>query len=207
MAARRKAGLMTIAHLLDEFECQIPESSPASGRAGAAEDVASLDLYEQGYQAGWDDCIAAYVASSEKATAGLKLHLSTLFFTFEAARLAILQEISLVLSQVIEQILPTLLKQSFLPFAIERLDAMVAASAPAGLVVSVNPSQLDRIEAALGQAFKSKITLVGDIALNPERALLKIDNGEIEVDFKRYLTEISEAFQNFQAVSDMGEPQ
>ena len=50
MAARRKAGLMTIAHLLDEFECQIPESSPASGRKGAAEDAASLDLYEQGYQ-------------------------------------------------------------------------------------------------------------------------------------------------------------
>ena len=121
--------------------------------------------------------------------------------------MAILQEISLVLNQVIEQILPSLLKQSFLPFVIERLDAMVAASAPTGLVVSVNPSQLDRIEAALGQAFKSKITLVGDIALNPERALLTIGNGEIEVDFKRYLTEISEAFQNFQAVSDMGEPQ
>jgi flagellar biosynthesis/type III secretory pathway protein FliH len=121
--------------------------------------------------------------------------------------LAILQEISLVLNQVIEQILPMLLKQSFLPFVIERLDAMVEASAPAGLAISVNPSLLDRMEAALGQAFQSKITLVGDISLNPERALLKIGNSEIEVDFKRYLTEISEAFQNFQAVSDMGEPQ
>lgn len=207
MAARREAGLMTIAHLLDEFECQIPECSPAAGRAGAVEDVASLDLYEQGYKAGWEDCVAAYSVSSEKATAGLKLHLSTLFFTFDAARLTVLQEISSVLTQVIEQILPMLLKQSFLPFVIERLDAMVEASAPAGLAISVNPSLLDRMEAALGQAFQSKITLVGDISLNPERALLKIGNSEIEVDFKRYLTEISEAFQNFQAVSDMGDPQ
>jgi flagellar biosynthesis/type III secretory pathway protein FliH len=207
MAARREAGLMTIAHLLDEFECQIPEYSPAAGRAGAVEDVASLDLYEQGYKAGWEDCVAAYSVSSEKATAGLKLHLSTLFFTFDAARLTVLQEISSVLTQVIEQILPMLLKQSFLPFVIERLDAMVEASAPAGLAISVNPSLLDRMEAALGQAFQSKITLVGDISLNPERALLKIGNSEIEVDFKRYLTEISEAFQNFQAVSDMGDPQ
>lgn len=207
MAARREAGLMTIAHLLDEFECQIPECSPAAGRAEAVEDAASLDLYEQGYKAGWDDCVAAYSASSEKATAGLKLHLSTLFFTFDAARLTVLQEISSVLTQVIEQILPMLLKQSFLPFVIERLDAMVEASAPAGLAISVNPSLLDRMEAALGQAFQSKITLVGDISLNPERALLKIGNSEIEVDFKRYLTEISEAFQNFQAVSDMGDPQ
>ena len=207
MAARREAGLMTIAHLLDEFECQITECSPASGRAGTVEDAASLDLYEQGYKAGWDDCVAAYAASSEKATAGLKLHLSTLFFTFDAARLAVLQEISSVLTKVIEQILPMLLKQSFLPFVIERLDAMMEASAPAGLVISVNPSLLDRMEAALGQAFQSKITLVGDISLNPERALLKIGNSEIEVDFKRYLTEISAAFQNFQAVSDMGDPQ
>lgn len=158
---------------------------------------ARLASYEQGYTAGWEDCVTAQTDEKGQMAADLAHNLQSLSFTYHEARAHILKAIEPLLVDLVAQLLPSVAKSALAPAVLTALVPLSATAADGPIRVMFNPTIRDVIEPLIKQSKGPPLLLVEETTLGAGQVFLQLGESEVRVDLDGAIAEIKLAVNDF----------
>lgn len=177
---------------LEEFDLR--EAAPAAPSLSEAEvEQIRRDAYENGFQAGATDAVAAFQAEEARLSSELVTTLKDLSFGFHEASTHVMLNVTPVLKAVIDTVLPRLMSETVGYTILEAVEPLVkeASGIPARLLVC--PDEAPGIRQVIGESADVPFVIVEDSALARGRAHLKLGEVERCIDVSGVLDRISSA--------------
>ena len=134
--------------LLEDF-APAPQTVLASARSEGLAEEQRLIAFEQGYQAGWDDAIAASDEDQSRVTADLASQLRDLSFGFHEARAHVLSGVEELITSVMQSLVPRIGSEVLPLLVVEHLSELVQGASNMPVKLRVAPANRSAIEAAL----------------------------------------------------------
>jgi flagellar assembly protein FliH len=183
-----------IAHLLEDFS-QIGAARRDSDLA-LSEDR-RLEVFEEGYSAGWADAAKAYTEDRTRADMTIAAAVSDMAFTFHEAQNAMLQALAPFLGQLVDTVLPEMARQGLGLQVREALLAALTRDHPPDAMISARPDTLEAIRRALPDPAPMPLRLQPDPTLADGQVILRIGQREQEINNEALLTQIRDAMAAF----------
>jgi flagellar biosynthesis/type III secretory pathway protein FliH len=185
-----------------QLRLEVFEVANASDRAAVVTDLNALEearlaSYEQGYAAGWEDCVAAQKNETGQMAADLAHNLQSLSFTFHEARAHILRSIEPLILELVTHLLPDVAKSALAPTILAALTPLTAEAADGPIRILFNPAARNAIEPLLNQSKAPPFLLVEETTLGEGQVFLQWGENEIRVDLTRAVDEIANAVNDF----------
>jgi flagellar assembly protein FliH len=131
---------------------------------GLSSDEERLEVYEKGYQSGWDDCAAAEAELQRNVSADLAGRLNDFDFTYAEARRDVLGSLGPLFEDMAAQLLPRLAAEAVAPTVISELLAAAETASASDIVLVAAPVTVPVIERLLEMQDRT------DIRVTPEPA-------------------------------------
>ena len=192
---------MSRAHLFQDFG-SIRSDDPGTGESAVEIEEQKLQSFEDGYQAGWDDAVKAQSRTAQHISSALAANLQDASFQYHEMRATLNKSAQGILQQIVQTTLPTVAQASLGARICEEIIGQVRNALEAKIVVAVAPSSVDAVKTVLGDTLSDPFDVVGDAAMPPDQAVLRIDQSEIEIDMARVLAEIDCAVSAFFTTDD-----
>lgn len=189
---------MTIAHLLEDFGGTRREAAGGGAVLDEEEiETRRLAAFEEGYQAGWEDAVQAHTKDKLRITSDLAQNLLDLSFTYNEAYTHLFRELRPLLVEIVDTLLPRLLRRSIGPRIVEELQAAAAESLRGEVHILVNPAVVELVETLVEQDGAMPVSVRGDAGLAEGQAQLSLSDREIEINLDEMIAEISSALDAF----------
>ena len=183
---------------LEVFET---EDKPAKAQTVILDRVAledeKLASYDSGYQAGWEDAVAAQSDDQSQLSADLGRRMQTLGFTYHEARSHILKAIEPLMLQIVGRLLPEIAREALAPFVLETLMPLAEGLADAPVTIVVSPNARAPIEALLEKATSLPLIIEVEPTLGDGQVFLRLGNVEAQVDLDKATADIAAAVRGF----------
>ncbi|MFE3836755.1 flagellar biosynthesis protein [Pseudogemmobacter sonorensis] len=189
---------------LEVFETDTPQ--PAGAKQIVTTDLASIEeaklaAYEQGFQAGWDDAVAAQSEDIARIRADLGRNLQALSFTYHEARAHVLGALEPLLIEVVGRILPETSRETLAPMVVERLMPLAEAGSDQPVTLVLNPvsrAAVERLtEGLVADATGLPLRIEEEPSLGEGQAFLRLGAEEARIDLGRTTHEIATAVRAF----------
>ena len=188
---------MSIAHLLAEFGSG-PDTARADEPASEeAQEMRRLEVFEEGYRAGWDDASRAQAEDQSRIGADLARNLQEISFSYREAYAQVIRGLSPVFSRIVENLLPDLARQTLGPRIVEELTDLARSATDGEIVVTVSPDTETAISDMLASATSLPVTLRTDPMLGAGQVELSVGSAEREIDLDAAIKAIAEAVDAF----------
>jgi flagellar biosynthesis/type III secretory pathway protein FliH len=159
---------------------------------------ARSQAFEQGYSAGWEDAVAAERAGQERLGAEIAQHLQEMGFTYQQARVHVLQMIEPMFEQILGKLLPQIARETLAPVLAGILTPLAERSSEAPIRLAVHPQMHARVEARLAEMTTGlPLEVVTDVELGEGQAYLRLGEGELCVDIDRAIATICGELRGF----------
>lgn len=149
--------------------------------------------YENGFQAGAADAVAAFQAEDTRLTAELVTALRDLSFGFHEAATHVMTNVTPVLKTVVDTVLPRLMSETVGYTILEAMEPLVEEAAGIPVRLLVAPDDAAAIRQVIGESADVPFVIVEDPTLDRGRANLKIGAVERQIDVSGVLDRISAA--------------
>lgn len=181
---------------------EVFEAGSLQDRTNVVTDLTTLDearlvSYEQGYAAGWEDCINAQTKEKSQMAADLAHNLQSLNFTYHEARTHILRAIEPLLVDLVTQVLPFVAKSALAPTVLKALTPLAETAADAPIKILFNPAARDAIEPLVQQVNGPPLLLIEEVTLAEGQVFLRLGESEVRVDLDGAIAEIKNAVDDF----------
>ncbi|KEO54561.1 hypothetical protein [Thioclava pacifica] len=181
---------------LESFEAGPPEEQGLALDPAVFEE-AKLAAFETGYQAGWDDAVAAQNAETARLHSDLGQNLQALSFTYQEARAQMLQALRPLLVEICEKLLPQMARDSLAGVVVEQLIPEAEALASVPIVISANPVALPQIEELLAHKTDLPLRFVAEQMLGEGQVYLRFSESETRIDLDAVTAAISNAVTTY----------
>lgn len=186
---------MGISDLLEDF------GALTRGRPVSLTDVSleeqRLEAFEKGYQAGWDDSVKAASEDSRTIAADLAQNLSDLSFTYEEAQSAMLNALRPLLEQMMETVLPALMRGTLGAHVVDLVHNLARDLGPLPLEIVAAPENVVALDRALGEAPVLSVSVKEDPTLAEGQVFLRFGHEEREIDLSGLLASIERKMAGF----------
>lgn len=162
---------------------------------------AKLASYDSGYQAGWEDAVAAGSDDQSRMRADLARNLQALSFTYHEARQHILRELEPLLTSVVERVLPSMARASLAPMILETLLPIAQSASSPPVTVVLNPVARPAVEALLETDPGLPVVLQDEPTLGEGQAYLRLQGSETQIDLDDAVQRIASAVRDFFALN------
>ncbi|OOY09168.1 hypothetical protein BMI89_09480 [Thioclava sp. F36-7] len=181
---------------LESFE---PNSAEAGEIAlpPAELEEAKLAAFETGYQAGWDDAVAAQNAETARLHADLGRNLKALGFTYHEARQHMLDALQPLLVEICGKLLPELSRASLGPVVAEQLMPIAEDLCATPITVVGNPIALPQVQEALAPRADLPLVFAAEPSLGEGQVYLRFADTETRVDLDAVTAAISRAVTTY----------
>ena len=202
---------MTHPLTLEDFSMPTP-SAEATGAtqvpdpAQPLSEDAQLELYEQGYQSGWDDCAAAEVENNRKIAADLAANLQDLAMTYAEARRDILKALGPLFDDIAGQLLPALAAEAVAPAVIAELRDIAEASSDGRATLIASPVALPALERLIDTETGLQISLEAEPAFADGQVAIRFDAEKREIDLTSATEQMAHAIREFVADASAADP-
>ena len=199
---------MTLAHHYPEFGTLARPNTVTALDVPDPEDETRLAIFDEGFQAGWDDATQALRTEADTALSGISQRLQDMSFTFEEARTKLLGAQVPVLTQMIGKVLPAAAEASLAPRLRQEIDRMLAGELEGSITISVAPQSLEAMENCLQSVMTRPFSVAPDPLLEPGEVLLEVGERAREVNCDHFVQEISgalDAYLNLAAEAQLNE--
>ncbi|MEX0279595.1 MAG: ABC transporter ATP-binding protein [Arenibacterium sp.] len=188
---------MTIAHLLEDFG-----TTTGPGVLGRFMDEEALEdfrlsAFEQGYSAGWEDCIRAQQDERMKLSTNLSNSLEDLSFTYQEALNSLLISIEPIFEQMVGKILPDVMMQLKGHIILEQIMNMIKNTTDAPIQIAVPPGTSGAVHKVLSEPKGLQLSVIEDASLTAEQADIRIGDSAIEIDGAQLTAAFSESIEAF----------
>ncbi|WP_299047520.1 hypothetical protein [uncultured Tateyamaria sp.] len=188
---------MSAAHLFQDFGEPKPKQA-ALQHLGAEEiEDQKLEAFEKGYQAGWDDAVAAQTETRSFVSSGLAASLQNASFEYHELRATLNASVEAILRNVTDIILPQIAKASLGAHVRDTVQSMVRDSLDSAIEIVVAPESESSVRAALNDDPPKPFILVTDELLAPTQVTLRVERTEAELHLDRTVADISAAVASF----------
>ena len=165
-----------------------------------------LASYDKGFQAGWEDAVAAQTADQSRLRADLARNLQTLAFTYHEARSHILKALEPLVLQIVGGLLPEIARASLAPIVLETLMPLAEGLGEAPVMLVVHPAARPAIEKLLEQVTGLPLVIEEEPTLGEGQVYLKLGASEAHVDLDRAIADIAAAVRGFFALPAKDRP-
>ncbi|WP_147111833.1 hypothetical protein [Tateyamaria sp. syn59] len=188
---------MSAAHLFEDFGEQ--KSKPADAVAMPIEMVEDqkLEAFEKGYQAGWEDAVAAQSETQGFVSSGLASSLQDASFEYHELRATMTATVETVIKSVTDIVLPKAARASLGAHVREKAQDMARVSLDKRVEIAVAPENEAAVRSVLNDDIPDPFLLVSDNLLAPSQVVLRTEQTEAEIDLDRTVADISAAVTSF----------
>lgn len=185
------------------LKLEVFEAPPMSGTAqtavmdSAAVDEARLQSYDAGFAAGWEDATAAMAGDQARIGSELANNLQQMAFTFQEARVHILNAVQPVLTQLCTQLLPPLAQTVLAPVVLDTIMPILDDLTEAPVHVLLNPAARPAVERLLSQAAGLPLVIVEEPTLGEGQVYLRLGSVEHRVDLDDAVAQLTNAVRDF----------
>lgn len=189
---------MSIAHLLEDFAAR-PVGLEAPARAVDPQELETrrLAAFQEGYRAGGEDARQAQIKDRRHLSSELTQNLLDLSFTYTEAHTHLFRELRPLLVEIVDKLLPRLMRASIGPRIIEELQAAAGESLRGEAHILVNPALVGTVETLVGPGLGFPVTVRGDAGLGEGQAQLSLPSREVEINLDALIAEIATALEAF----------
>nr|WP_240989264.1 ABC transporter ATP-binding protein [Salipiger mangrovisoli] len=170
---------------------------PADSLGTAEVEAATLESFDTGYRAGWDDAIKAQSEESGRIASDFAQNLQDLSFTYNEAYRQMLDGVTPLFEEMLHALLPALLHQTLGLHLREQLAMMAQEIARRDVVIAVAPGTTMQVAPLLEQDFGFPLRLEEDATLAEGQADLRFGDTERQIDLSGLLQEVSRAVEGF----------
>ena len=183
---------------LEVFDVEIaPDGSEQPLVQASAMEDAKITSFEQGYTAGWDDAVAAQEGDQTRLSADIARNLQTLSFSFQEARMHILQAIRPLILEMTNRLLPEMAREALAPTVLEALMPMADAMADTPMTLVLNPKVRAQVEQLVEQATGLPMVIEEEPSLSEGQVYIRMGTTETKVDLAQATVEITNAVRAF----------
>ena len=191
-----------IGFALEDFGSAAAAHAP--GRAGSG--VKTLDRFDDGYNAGWQDAMDRIEAEQKHVGERLAERLDRMELTQRDANAAALTALEPALRDIFDRLLPRAAERAFLPILLEEVGAVLAGDA-GRLTLHVAPEEEQAISRLLERAghAEDRVSVRPEPTLSISQAHIRWQGQERRVDLEGVLSTLDEALETFIATMDRGD--
>lgn len=171
-----------------------PASTQSDAESAADRNV---DVFEQGYKAGWDDANKAQDEDKQRIAADLAQNLHEMQFTYAEAQSKIIAAMEPLLRELVETVLPQLAAENLGGFVVQELKKITAGQANVPVEIVLAPATRPKVEAILPEVSGMPLTITEQPTLGEGQVHLRMGTVEKQVDLMHVLDRINEAVAGF----------
>ncbi|MEM9579562.1 MAG: hypothetical protein AAF891_02665 [Pseudomonadota bacterium] len=174
---------------------------PTSAQASATND--SLESFDAGYKAGWDDASKAHGDSQSHASGMLARNIEAMEFTLVEARAMVLDALRPILSEVAQTLLPGLASQSLHAHLVTELHSLIETAAPDQLQIETSLADELAVAALLeAEGLASKATINPRSTLGEGQIYVALAGMNKRIDIPQAIEGIAAALCAFDPMND-----
>lgn len=151
------------------------------------------NAYENGFQAGATEAIAAAEAEATRLSTDLVSRLQDMSFGFHEAAAHVMANVTPVLKSMIDTVLPRMMAETVGHTILETVEPLVEEAAGIPVRLLVCPAEASTIRDLIGEEADLPFVIVEDPGLEPGCAHLKLGEIERRIDVADALGRMSEA--------------
>ena len=159
----------------------------------AQHEAETLEAFDKGYAAGWDDATEAAERSAATSGHAVRARLEELSFTYHEARAHVMQSLLPLLEAVATTALPQLVRQSLGQRLIEVVEDLAAEAADGPVTIHVPPSDRDAVEEALTGSARFPYRLEPDPDLAPDTLHVRLGDQGRFIDTQAAAARLTDA--------------
>lgn len=181
---------------LEVFETSTSDVSLVVMPSVQAEEM-RLQAYEAGYNAGWEDAVAAASADKARISAELANNLQRLSFSYHEAQAQVLRSIRPLLTELTTKLLPELAREAIAPVVLDVLMPLLDEATEPVIHIVLNPASRNAVEHLLTQAAGLSVTIAEEPTLGEGQVYLRLGREELRVDLDLAIRDIISVVQDF----------
>jgi len=184
---------MSAASYFEDFSTGV--SAIATGQSGSSDQLAS---YETGFQAGWDDAIAANQKSNSHVSASLARNLEAIDFTMAEAQAQILAGLKPILDEIGETLLPGITQTALRSHITKEVTELLRIHSPSQIMLCVSDADKSSIDTLLLDAPETKqISVEIKDTLGEGQAYVRCAQLERKIDISQSIQDIRASIDAF----------
>lgn len=188
---------MSVSHRYRNFGgAKKPPAEEVESASEAMEDQ-KLQAFEAGYQAGWDDATKAQAEDKERISAEFGQNLLDMSFTYHEALSKLTLSFEPVMKQIIEKLLPELVRTALGAHIIEQVQAMIDDHAHRPIEIVVSAPNAETVKSIAGEKLTEPFQVIAEDSLGEGQAFVRIGDSERQVDLDTVVEEVSKAMAAF----------
>lgn len=164
-----------------------------------AEEV-KLAAYEKGYNAGWEDAVAAQDDDLTRLRNELGRNLQDLSFTYHEAHSHVLRTLEPLLRDMVAKVLPAVAREALCQVVLEHLRPLAEELATGPMEIATHPDNLRAVEDLVVGKAGFPVVVRGEPSLGLGQAHFRIGASERRVDLDGAITAIGDVVSGFFAV-------
>jgi flagellar assembly protein FliH len=188
---------MSMSQRYRDFGRSKPPAKDAEDQTLEALEDHKLQAFEAGYQAGWDDSAKAQADARDKIGAELGQNLQEMSFSYHEALSKLTVSMEPVMTQMIEKLLPELLRNALSAHILEQIRALITEHARHPIEIVVSEKNVDTVKAIAGRNLTEPFEVVGEPTLGEGQAFVRMGEAERQVDLDGVVSGISKAMVAF----------
>ena len=183
--------MSSIAHLLEDFGHSLTQSAPQISE----DDMESIRLegFENGYKAGWEDALKSQKDTTQRISEEFARNLQDLSFTYHEAQSQVMQSMAPLLQDLVDTILPGIVRETVGFRVVEQLTEMARDSAAQTIEIATSQADFDTIQSLLNQDFGFPVEARVDDTLAEGQVFLRMAQEERQIDMDAVMTGIRDA--------------
>lgn len=187
---------MSLAHKYDEFSDDYSETDDTSSSDIATE--SDLQLFENGYQAGWQDAVTALQVEKEEGIHKAAQVLEEITFTNSEARRQILNSVSELLQSIFANLLPHIRDQSLGSTLAHNLQTIIEKNLGEDVQILSSPGMAQVINDCLSENQRQHVVIkvvpdlpATEIRIEVGQATFLLDHGIIETAIRDAIAQLA----------------
>ncbi|MHA7850958.1 FliH/SctL family protein [Roseovarius sp.] len=186
---------MSMSDLFEDFGPYL-HGTPVSLTDISLEEV-RLEAFETGYQAGWDDSVAAQKQDSRAVSVQLSQNLQDMSFTYEEARAEVIASLWPLLKQMVETVLPRVAQDRLPDIIAEEIEQMIRDGGDHAVELRAAPADIVALDSLGSDQWPERLKLVEDGGLAGGQVCIRLGEREREIDLNETLRKIDRAVTDF----------
>jgi len=194
--------MSSLSHRYPEFPTSAAPSFIEEPQTPDVLEDARTSGFETGYQAGWEDAVAAFEDDKNRVTSDLAQNLQDISFTHAEAVSKLIQALEPLFAQITAKLLPGLIYETLAVHLIQTLNSMVKEQLEDSVAIAVAPENFETMQELLSPSLNIPFSLEKEPALASGQIYFRTKAEESELDFDSIIASITAAktafFQQYQ---------
>lgn len=184
---------MTLSHRYQNFGMPLAQNGNAAPTSVEKIEEDKLQSFEDGYQSGWDDAVAAQGTTRDNVTAEFARSLQEASFSYHEARSSIVREFRGIMEPLLDELLPRLSRETVAAHVLEQIESLSKEALDHSIEICTAPNRVVTMQSLFENAIKDPFIIKADDSLKDDQVFIRLGNQEREIDFEPWIQQVQGA--------------